>query len=154
MMYFESVVVLVLFSIQCICSRLPLEVFQHHPIEHYVHHHRLNHNAGFHRKKNIDFDNVKILYQIGVSIFVHLKFKTTFSYFMGDFTQSTGNTTVVTYPKKQFVCLCCGHSRSQILRKKKTKPAVPHRIFIIQILSNYQKKNRDFTNIRNHFFQR
>lgn len=71
---------------------------------------------------------------------------------MGDFTQSTGNTTVVTYPKKQFVCLCCGHSRSQILRKKKTKPAVPHRIFIIQILSNYQKKNRDFTNIRNHFF--
>ncbi|KAH0819268.1 hypothetical protein GEV33_003519 [Tenebrio molitor] len=54
------------FSIHCLCSRLPLEVFQHHPTEHYVHHHRLNHNiAGLHRKKNINLTNIKVLYQIG-----------------------------------------------------------------------------------------
>ncbi|CAH1377735.1 hypothetical protein MTP99_019148 [Tenebrio molitor] len=67
-MNFESIVILVFFSIHCLCSRLPLEVFQHHPTEHYVHHHRLNHNiAGLHRKKNINLTNIKVLYQIGTS---------------------------------------------------------------------------------------
>lgn len=66
-MYLDSIIIVMLISSCTSSTRLPLEVFQHHPTEHH-HHHRLNHNSGnFHRKKIADFTTLKILYQIGVS---------------------------------------------------------------------------------------
>lgn len=57
--------VIVIFS--CVnCSRLPLEVFQHHLTEHRLHHHRINHNFSAGQKKKTISHNVRILYQVGV----------------------------------------------------------------------------------------
>lgn len=68
-MYFELAVVAVLVS-WCSSSKLPLEVFQHQPNDHHIHHHRIAHNTTpTHRKKTLESSSVRILYQVGVSLY-------------------------------------------------------------------------------------
>lgn len=69
-MFLRRIVIVFVFISIGSCTRLPLEVFQHQPTEHYLHHHRLhnsNNGNNFHLKKITDLSTVKVLYQVGVS---------------------------------------------------------------------------------------